>query len=329
MALARRFLATLCVACFPLVALPHHPAMASAVDSPTPIRPHLHIHPLPSRRNPMRPGSGTPARTSPMVYHGGSVMTASINVYTIWYGNWTRRAGRQTIIRDFITNLASPYFAINSTYPDQAGRRPVDSIRVAGEYVDHYSVGHRKITDDQVDTIVSSALQNHRLPTDPDGIYLVITSKDVEKLGFLTQYCGWHSYDTIASSSIKFAFIGDPSGPDLRNCAPQTSSPNKDVAADAMVSVIAHEIDETVTDPELDGWFAAGGEENGDRCAWQFGPTYAAGKARANMHLGDRDYYVQTNWLNADHGGCVLADPHGAPGPAGFVGPTRHPAPLL
>ena len=314
MAHLRRFLATFIVACLPLVALPHHAAIAlsdsgSTVAPATAVRHHVRVHSLPSRRRAPKPGTGASAKNGAMVFHGGAVMTAPLKVYVIWYGEWSHRAGRQAIIRDFVSNLASPYYSINSTYPDRDGNRPANSVTLAGEYTDHYSVGRKRITDDQIDGIVGAALKAGRFPSDPEAVYLVITSKDVDKPGFLTQYCGWHSFDTIGSVPIKFAFIGDPSGPNLKACAPQTSSPNKDAAADAMASVIAHEIDETVSDPQLDGWYAASGEENGDRCAWQYGTTYAAGKARANLHLGRRDFYIQTNWLNTAKGGCVLAGP--------------------
>ncbi len=38
-----------------------------------------------------------------------------------------------------------------------------------------------------------------------------------------------------------------------------------------MVSVIAHELEETVTDPMLNAWYNSKGAENGDMCAWTFG----------------------------------------------------------
>ena len=78
-------------------------------------------------------------------------------------------------------------------------------------------------------------------------------------------------------------------------------------AGGCCVVLATHELDEAVTDPELDGWYAANGEENGDRCAWQYGTGYAVGKAMANMHLGARDYYIQSNWLNSGGGRCALS----------------------
>src|SRR5207244_3253285 len=107
------------------------------------------------------------------------------------------------------------------------------------------------------------------------GVYFVLTSSDVgESSGFLTSYCGWHDYTTVtAANDTKYAFIGDASR-NLTVCAGQTSaSPNSNPAGDAMVSVIAHELEEAVTDPLINAWYDYRGQENADKCAWNFGTT--------------------------------------------------------
>lgn len=244
-----------------------------------------------------------------MKYHGGPVMTGPVNVYLIWYGNWARKMKRRTIITDFVSNFTGPRFAINTTYPNRAGIAVANSISLAGQYVDRYSAGRTRITDERIGDIVASAIKGNKLPSDPSGIYLVLTSNDVGKPGFLTQYCGWHTFRRIGSTSIKYAFVGDPTGPNLLVCGAQKASPNGDAGADAIVSVIAHEIDEAVTDPELTAWYDDAGEENADRCAWSYGRTFTAGRAKANVRLGSRSFLIQRNWLNTPRGGCVLAAP--------------------
>jgi hypothetical protein len=244
-----------------------------------------------------------------MKYHGGPVMTGPVRVYVIWYGNWARKTRRREIITDFIANLAGPRFAINTTYPNRAGIAVDNSVTLAGQYVDRYSVGRTRISDDKIGDVVATAIGDGKLPSDPSGIYLVLTSNDVGKPGFLTQYCGWHTFRRVGNVSIKFAFVGDPTGPNLPVCGAQKVTPNRDAGADSMVSVIAHEIDETVTDPELNGWYDEAGEENADRCSWTYGRTFSVGRAKANVRLGSRSYLVQRNWLNSERGGCVLALP--------------------
>ena len=43
-----------------------------------------------------------------------------------------------------------------------------------------------------------------------------------------------------------------------------------------MASVIAHELEEAATDPDLNAWYDSRGYENADKCAWTFGTTYTA-----------------------------------------------------
>ena len=66
-----------------------------------------------------------------MIYHDGEVVTGTPNVYLIWYGCWTGDCGNpngpidQFVLTDFVLNLgSSPYFQINSTYPNSNGVAP-------------------------------------------------------------------------------------------------------------------------------------------------------------------------------------------------------------
>ncbi len=95
--------------------------------------------------------------------------------------------------------------------------------------------------------------------------------------------------------------------------AEQTNSPNNNPGADAMASTIAHELDEVVTDPNLDAWYDSGGNEVADKCAWTFGSPYKVSNgSMANMKLGGNDYCIQENWVNAAGGSCGLS---ASPGP--------------
>ena len=95
-----------------------------------------------------------------------------------------------------------------------------------------------------------------------------------ESSGFCTQYCGWHTYGTIGSQAIKYAFVGN-SNRCLNACAAQTTGPNGNAGVDGMISVIAHEMEETNTDPQLNAWFSPKGAEDADMCAWTFGSSQA------------------------------------------------------
>jgi len=87
----------------------------------------------------------------------------------------------------------------------------------------------------------------------------------------------------------------------------QSTGPNGDAQADAMASVLAHELEEAATDPELSAWWDSTGAENADKCAWTFGTTYTAGGAQANMTIGPRNFLIQRNWVNAGGGYCATS----------------------
>src|SRR5205085_6001892 len=134
-------------------------------------------------------------------------------------------------------------------------------VHLAGQTTDAYSQGSRNLSDGQIAAIVNGAISSGRLPVDANGLYFVFTSVDVTKNGFLTSYCGWHSHGTLVGADIKYAFVGNPGSNSA--CSVQTSvSPNGNVGADAMASVVAHELEETATDPDLNAWYDRRGYEN-------------------------------------------------------------------
>jgi len=243
-------------------------------------------------------------------YHNGPVMHGTVNVYYIWYGDWTSLDPKaNTILTDWGHSIGgSPYENINTTYGDTIGNVS-GAIALAATTSMSSSTFGTSLSDSSIASIVSRALSTGALPTDSNGLYFVLTAPYIaETSGFLTQYCGWHTYGNINGANIKYSFVGNAAA-SLGSCAWQTSSsPNGDPAADAMVSVMAHELEETISDPNLNAWYDSTGAENADKCAWTFGTTYSAsGGGIANMKLGARDYLIQQNWLNANGGYCTLS----------------------
>ena len=203
------------------------------------------------------------------------------------------------------TLAPSPYFNINSTYYNGSNAHVVNSVTYGGSTTDNYSRG-TSLSDAAIQGVVSDAITSGRLPKNTSGVYFVLTSQDVTaSSGFCTQYCGWHTYGTISGSNIKYSFVGNsarcPSA-----CQAQNVGPNGNAGADGMASIIAHELEETVTDPNLNAWYDSRGAENADKCAWTFGSTSTLPSgAKYNMTLGSRNYLIQQNWVNAAGGYCA------------------------
>jgi hypothetical protein len=273
----------------------------------------------PPMRRSLNPGKVAITSTGNGIgYNGGPIMTGTVNLYYIWYGNWGGDSAT-TILSDWGNSVSSsPNYFINDTYDDSSGNHVDASVVLAGQTNDGYSRG-QNITGGDIWTIVTSALSSGQLPVDGNGVYFVLTSGDVDLTdGFCTQFCGWHTAGSFNNTDIKFAFVGNPSRCN-GSCGGLGTTPNGNAGADDMASIMFHELSETVTDPLINAW-GDGNGENGDKCAWNFGSTYASGNGSpANAHLGNRDFLMQQMWANTGGGFCAqsLAAPQGASPPGG------------
>jgi len=243
-------------------------------------------------------------------YNGGPVLLGTTKIYFIWYGSWD--ASSVGILSNFASHIGgSAYFNINTGYFDGTGTSISNSVSFAGSSNDNYSQGH-SLNDNSIWLAVTNALRNGSLPIDSNGVYFVLTSGDVHVSEFGSQFCGWHSQQNYNGTNIQYAFVGNPAPSAINGCAEQTVSPNANPGADAMASTIAHELEESVTDPAGNAWYDSSGNEVADKCAWTFGTTYAAaGNSKANMNLGGKDYLIQQDWVNAGGGYCALSASYG------------------
>lgn len=256
--------------------------------------------------------SAHPGTTSNGIgYHGGPVLVNGVNAYYIWYGNWSGNTA-PSMLTDFANTIGgSPYFNINTSYYDGSGAHVQNVAHYSGVVLNNYSLG-TALSDSNVWSVVADAINSGSLPADSNGVYFVLTSADVnETSGFCTKYCGWHAHSSISTAlgltDIKYSFVGNPDRCPSA-CEAQSVGPNGNAGADGMASIIAHELEEAVTDPDLNAWYDRRGEENADKCAWTFGNTYLTSNgAHANMKLGTRDFLIQRNWVNAGGGYCALS----------------------
>ena len=252
--------------------------------------------------------------TNGIIYHGGPIMSGNVNLYYIWYGAWDfTKDSSQTILNNFAKQIGgTPYFNINKTYTDSTPAAVSGNVAFGGSTMDPGSQG-TALSDASVANIVANALSSGKLPTDANGVYFVLTSPEVnETSGFCTQYCAWHSHGSFtsagASHDIKFGFVGSPARCPTA-CSAQSVGPNGNMAADAMTTLIAHELSESVSDPKLNAWFDRRGMENADKCAWTFGTTKTASNgSQYNVTFGTSNYLLQRNWLNAKGGLCTLSN---------------------
>lgn len=242
-------------------------------------------------------------------YNGGPVMLGPHHVYFIWYGNWSGNTAT-TILPNLIAGLnGSNYLNTDTTYGDNSSNIDND-VSLVSQFFDSGSQGTALGTTGVLAS-VTAALNNNSLPTDANGIYFVLTAPNVTEGQFCQQYCGYHNHATIKSTDIKFAFVGNaatqcPSTAQV-TCSAQGVTPNSNEGADAMANVMAHELNEAITDPDLNAWFDNSGQEVGDLCSFNFGNFFRVGNgSAANIALGTGNFLIQQNWVNDSGGFCGM-----------------------
>ena len=245
-------------------------------------------------------------------YHGGAIMSGRTKIFYIWYGPVSSET--KDILRHFARNVGgSPYYGLNTLYSDKQGASVKNDVVFGGDAEVKESLG-KSLSDDDVYETVRNALRGGLLEASAHGVYFVIPAKGVNAPNMCTDFCGWHTAARMLTKDatyFKYALIGNPANCPT-SCEAQTAhSPNGDPAADAMVSLVAHELDEAVTDPRpWTAWWnqlPKGREENADKCAWKFPDSHKLRNGSfANVKLGDRQYLIQANWLNSGSGACRM-----------------------
>ena len=252
------------------------------------------------------------------VYNGGPVILGTPDVYYIWYGDWSNNTAK-SLVPTFTKALnGSSYLNVDSSTSGNGHVAFIKSTSIsATAHTKLYLGSSINGEDATIQTIVTSTLGKGLLPHDPNGIYFVLTAPGITVSGFNTSFCGWHDSTNWGGTSLvtQFGFIGDPTASE-NGCYAQFTSPNKNFGADAMVSVIAHELNEAVTDPIGTAWWdsvpasSTYGNETADMCAWNFGPIYhTANGSSADIKLGSKNYLLQQEWKNTGGGtgSCAMS----------------------
>lgn len=252
-------------------------------------------------------GAANKGTTNNLTLHTGNPMTGPIKMYYIWYGTaWD--APSQSLLTTWGNNIGgSPYFNINTTYYNHSNVHVSNSVTLSGQTSTGYTYG-TNLTDANIQQIVADAINSGKLPSDTNGVYMVLTDKTVgESSGFCTQYCGWHTHGTINGADIKYAFVGNAETQCASACGATSPSVNSLPGADSMASIMSHELEEAVTDPQLNAWYSSfTGNENGDNCAWNFGTTSTASNgAKYNQTMGGTNFLIQQNWVIASTQKCL------------------------
>ena len=252
-------------------------------------------------------GKGVPnaPQASNLTYHGGPVMENTANVYAIfWEPTNNVQSGYNSLIQRYFGDVnGQGLYKINTQYKDSSGRYPSAEHLVAS-WVDNSGYPESPLLDSDMQNEVSRAQSVNHWSSSVNNIFFVFLQAN-EDLCFDNSYsqcasnyfCAYHSY--FGSNTIYAAMPYAASF----SCNPGSSPNHND--ADQTINVTSHEQMEAATDPLLNAWYDYSGNENGDKCAWNFGPRNSSG---ADVTWNGHGYIVQKEWDNYRRG-CTLTGP--------------------
>jgi hypothetical protein len=161
------------------------------------------------------------------------------------------------------------------------------------------------LTDAQIASEVQRVVALNGWTPSPTTEFFMFTAKGIGScLGSqcaFSYYCAYHSWTGSGSNVVLYANM--PYADTAPSACDAGQHPNGN-DADATLNVTSHEHNETITDEQGNAWYDSAGYENGDKCAWIFGPASGANGAEYNQTINGDHYYLQEEYSNATRS-CV------------------------
>ena len=257
-----------------------------------------------------------------LAYHGGPVMHANKTYAIYWVpAGYSVSTNYQSVINGYFTDVAadsgktSNVYYSDAQYTDGSGSAAYAST-FGGSAVDTNALPANGCTDSYTSTCLSDAQIRSEIDrvaaangwARSGAIFFMFTAKGIGSCISSSQcafsyYCAYHS--SFSSSSGTTLYANMPYADTVPSQCDAGNHPNGD-DADATLSVTSHEHNETVTDELGNAWYDRRGQENGDKCAWNFG-TQLGGSSGSyyNQVINGHHYELQQEWSNKSSR-CVL-----------------------
>jgi hypothetical protein len=255
-----------------------------------------------------------------LIYHNGSVLHTSAVRAIYWVPpGYSVSANYRSLIDGFFANVAATSGHTSNVYysdTQYVGGPTGYSAGFAGSVVDtdvfpvsgcHDSYTSVCLTDAQLQKEISTVITANGWSTGPSTIYFVFTPENVGSCAgsacSYSSFCAYHSQFGAGSTTTLYANM--PYAAFVPAACGSGQSPNGD-DADSTINVTSHEHNEAITDPLGNAWYDRRGQEDGDKCAWNFGHLLGVTNSGSyNQAIGTGVYYLQQEWSNHSSG-CVL-----------------------
>eukprot|EP00271_Cylindrocystis_brebissonii_P021380 TRINITY_DN7565_c0_g1_i1.p1 TRINITY_DN7565_c0_g1~~TRINITY_DN7565_c0_g1_i1.p1 ORF type:complete len:340 (-),score=40.53 TRINITY_DN7565_c0_g1_i1:827-1846(-) len=247
---------------------------------------------------------GEPTTTYSPTNNGGRIISAASKVHIIWYGpKWTDK--KKAIITDFINSFGKTattgngvpdvktWWKTMAEFKDKSNTKSCTAAVTLGTQVSDTGSKGTFVTDDEIQALWEGVFAGKTIPLNTNDIYALLLSEDV---GF-ADYChdggtcsehGNNYYQMSTKSAyVDYAYI--TSAAPNKTCQTYCSNmftpldagygftaPN-DASIDGLISNLAHEMAEVVSDPDGDAWYQIvdGYEyELADQCFFAYNPVY-------------------------------------------------------
>jgi hypothetical protein len=286
-------------------------------------------------------GFDRPPTPGGLTYHGGHVMHTTKVRHVFWVPpGYALSANYQALIDQFMSDVAadsgktSNIFSSDTQYTDTFTGHILYSLAFGGSVLitDQYPADATTsradcplagrpacLTDTQLEQKLEQvvAAQGWPMNTYTNG-YAIFTPPGVDvcvdwagspfnRPCTYNAFCAYHTWGGFVSTVSPPPIIYEPAFAQDGSCNdPSFTSPSGNFSADITINTLNHEVNEFITDPTpasapFGAWYDAGGEENADKCAYNYGTRIGMtpGGALYNQLINGHPYMLQRSWSNA------------------------------
>jgi len=295
------------------------------------------------------------AAQTQVTYHNGPVVHSS-SVYTLFWApsGYAFPANYAQIVNQYFNDVAhdnwttsNVYGSVVQYYETNPKRFVSYNILYRGPTVDtspfpksgcpNYTLADNTqstvcLTRAQLQNKVASFASSHSIPSGlgteiflftPQGVASCTTPTSLTSGGCYNPiqyngYCAFHSHIGSGDQAVVYANMSYDA---IQGCT-SGQSPNGN-AADAVLNNIAHEHNESMTDPLGTGWYDNAGHEIADKCHLNFGKALGStSTGKYNQLINGHGYWLQTLWSNRAHA-CVQWNTFPQPSASFTFSPTQ------